>query len=51
MFFYALISAEPEGGFENRAWKLRFQRLPRGLVDVSVSENQVWSLLLHKVIL
>ena len=28
-----------------------FQRPPRSLADVSVSENHVWSLLLHKVIL
>ena len=51
MFFYALTSAGPEGGVETRAWKARFLTTPRGLADLSVSENNVWSFLLHKVIL
>ena len=50
MFFYALTSAGPKGGVETRAWKARVLTTPKGLADVSVSENHVWSLLLHKVI-
>ena len=34
---------------EIRDWKARVLTTPRGLADVSVSENHVWSLLLHKV--
>ena len=38
-----LLKLEPE--------KQRFQYLPRSPADVNVSENHVWSLLLHKNIL
>ena len=40
---------DPQGGIENRAWKARVLTSPKCLADVSVSENHVWSLLLHKV--
>ena len=37
-----------EIGIEIRVWKERVSTLPRGPVDVNVSENHVWSVLLHK---
>ena len=51
MFCYALHLLDLEGGVETRAFKARVLSTPRGLADVSVPENNVWSLLLHKVIL
>ena len=45
------ICCTSEGGVETWTWKARVLMTLRGLADVSVSENHVWSLLLHKVIL
>ena len=39
-----------KGGVKTPAWKARVLATPRGLADVSVSENHVWLLLLPKVI-
>ena len=37
-------------GVKIRAWKQRVLMTPRDLADISLSENHVWSLLLHNVI-
>ena len=49
LFFYASTSAGPRGWWWNPSLKGEGFYDPRGLADVSVSENHVWSLLLHKV--
>ena len=49
MLFMHLL--DPDGGVETRVWKAIVLTTPRSLEDFSVSENYVWSLLSHKVIL
>ena len=41
---------DPNGDVETRAWKARVLTTPRGLADVSVSENHVWSFCHYKTL-